>query len=328
MKLCASATLHETLAAVLLSCVGGVAFAADANVEVVLKNLNRPCGIAMRPGGTADRFDVFIAESGAGRVARWSTHSPQQVTEVVNGFGTHTAADVFHQQGPLALTFLDPGLLVVGTTSNDRGDLLRAYELPDGDKVLAADATSEAASGNKALRGESCAAMSRSRVNEFVTDRLFLAVRDANGRARLMSSRVQAGMLGEPQAFGSLDAEPPRAITISNSGRVVVGDAAGKLTFFSPIDGKVELAVPTDLKQLIGLAYNPSSGSLYAADFAGGIHRIDDASQPGHPECRTVKVADVSHPTALAFAPDGSLYVVTYGSAEANGTLSVITGEL
>jgi hypothetical protein len=328
MKLCALAPWRETLAAILVLFSGGIVLAADAVVETVLKDLNRPCGIAVRPGGTADRFDVFIAESGAGRVVRWSTQAPQQVTEVASGFGTHAAADVFHQQGPLALSFLDPGLLVVGTTSDDRGDLLRAYELPDGEKVLAADATSEAATGNKSSRGESCTAMSRSRVNEFVTDRLFLAVRDANGRARLMASRVQAGMLGGPQAFGPQDAESPRAIAISNSGRVVVGDAEGGLTFCSPIDGKVELAVPTDLKQLIGLAYNPSSGSLYAADFAGGIHRIDDASQPGHPECRTVKVADIVHPTALTFGPDGSLYVVTFGSGDANGTLSIVTGDL
>ena len=84
----------------------------------------------------------------------------------------------------------------------------------------------------------------------------------------------------------------------------------------------------TNLKQLVGLAYSPTSGSLYAADFAGGIHRIDDASEPGRPACRTVKVADVSKPTALAFAPDGALYVVTFGSADDDGTLEVVTGNL
>ena len=36
----------------------------------------------------------------------------------------------------------------------------------------------------------------------------------------------------------------------------------------------------------------------------------------------------MSQPTALAFAPDGSLYVVTFGSGDDNGTLDVITGEL
>ena len=107
-----------------------------------------------------------------------------------------------------------------------------------------------------------------------------------------------------------------------------MGDAGGRLAFYNPIDGKVELAMATDLHEFIGLAYSPITGSLYAADFAGGIHRIDDASEPGHPACRTVKVADVSKPTALAFAPDGALYVVTFGSGDDDGTLEVITGEL
>ena len=159
-------------------------------------------------------------------------------------------------------------------------------------------------------------------------DLLFLVIRDADGRERLTKTRVQAGIIGGPKSFGPKDALAPRAITVSNSGRVVVADAEGRLSFFNPIDGQVELAMSTDLKEPKGLAYNPATGGLYAADFAGGIYRIDDTSQPGHPECRTVKVADVSQPMALSFAPDGSLYVVTYGSGDANGTLSVLTGEL
>ncbi len=333
MKLWALTPWHEILAAFFLFSVAGVGLAADATVETVLKNLSRPAGIAVRPGGTADRFEVFIAESGAGRVVRWTTLEPQQVTEVVTGFGTQDAADAFQQQGPIALLFLDPGLLVVGATSDEGGNLLGTYELPDGEKVLAADTTSEAATRNKASRGKTCAALARSHVNEFVTDRLFLAVRDAEGVSRLMASRLQAGMLGEPQSFGAEDAATndkpaPRAITISNSGRVVVADASGRLTFYSPIDGQVELTMSTNLKQIIGLAYNPASGSLYAADFAGGVHRIDDASQPGHPASRTVKVADISQPTALTFAPDGLLYVVTFGTSDDTGTLQIISGEL
>lgn len=144
-----------------------------------------------------------------------------------------------------------------------------------------------------------------------------------------MKARVQAGVVGAPQPFGPKDdAESPRAVAISNSGRLVVGDASGRLAFYSPIDGTLELAMETNLKGLVGLAYSPMSGSLYAADFAGGIHRIDDASKPARPACRTVKVADVSRPTALAFAPDGALYVVSFGSGDGDGTLEVVSGDL
>lgn len=327
-----SASLRETswvILALSIACSVDAARAETASVDTVLKDLHRPCGVAVRPGGTAARYEVFVADSGAGRVLRWSNLVPKQATEVVTGFKTPSAADPLHQTGPLALWFLDPGLLVVGTTRDSGGDLVRAYELPDDEKVLAAETTSEATSTSDGLDGATCSAMTRARANEFVPDMLVLAIRDADGQARLMKSRVQAGIVGAPQPFGPTDkSEPPRAVAISNSGRLVVGYAGGRLAFYNPIDGKVELALATGLNELIGLAYSPITGSLYAADFAGGIHRIDDASEPGHPACRTVKVADLSKPTALAFAPDGALFVVTYGSGDADGTLEVITGDL
>jgi DNA-binding beta-propeller fold protein YncE len=260
---------------------------------------------------------------------RWSNLKPKQATAVVTGFQTHRAADPLHQTGPLALWFLDPGLLVVGTSRDRGGDLVRAYELPEDDSVLSAEVARDATAPRDEQDGATCFAMTRSRANEFVPDMLVLAIRGANGPGRLMKARVQAGIVGEPRPFGAADAaDSPRAVTVSNSGRILVGDTSGRLTFYNPIDGKVELALATDLKQLSGLAYSPTSGSLYAADFAGGIHRIDDASEPGHPACRTVKIADVSQPTALAFTPDGSLYVVTFGSGKSNGTLQVINGDL
>ncbi len=305
------------------------AHAETASVDTVLKDLHRPCGVAVRPGGTAARYEVFVAESGAGRVLRWSNLVPKQAVDVVTGFKTQAAADPLHQTGPLALWFLDPGLLVVGTTRDSGGDFVRAYELPDDEKVLAAETTSESTSTSDRLGGTTCSAMTRARANEFVPDMLVLVIRDADGHARLMKARVQAGIVGAPQPFGPKeDTESPRAVTISNSGRIVVGYAGGRLAFYNPSDGKVELALATKLKQLVGLAYSPITDSLYAADFAGGVHRIDDASEPGHPTCRTVKVADVGKPTALAFAPDGALYVVTYGSGDDNGTLEVVTGDL
>jgi len=332
MLLCALAPLRETFVSVIafsVALVGCVAHAADVSVDTILSDLHRPCGVVVRPGGTADRFEVFVADSGAGRVVRWSNLKPKQATEVVTGFETQDAADPIRQTGPLALWFLDPGLLVVGTTRDRGGDLVRAYELPDDESVLSAEVARESTSPRDERDGATCSAMTRSRANESVPDMLVLAVRGANGLSRLMKARVQAGIVGEPRLFGAADtADSPRAVTVSNSGRILVGDAGGRLTFYNPIDGNVELALATDLKQLIGLAYSPTSDSLYAADFAGGIHRIDDASEPGRPACRTAKIADVSRPTALAFVPDGSLYVVTFGSSDVNGTLMVVSGDL
>jgi DNA-binding beta-propeller fold protein YncE len=305
--------------------------AAEVAVDAVLDDLHQPCGVVVRPGGTADRYEVFIAESGAGRVVRWSNAAPKRAIDVVTGFTSQPATDPFHQRGPLALVFLDPGLLVVAAAGGSDGRILRAYELPDGDKSLSADDIGEATPGGREASAAACAAITRSRVNEFVPDMLLLVIRDTDDRSRLMKARVQAGVVGVPTSFGPADsAHQPRTATTSPSGRFVVGDADGRLVFYNPIDGEVELAMPMGLKQLTGLAYSPTSGNLFAADFAGGVYRIDDASAPGHPACRAVKIADVSKPTALAFTPDGALYVVTFGDGDgdASGSLEVITGEL
>ena len=81
------------------------------------------------------------------------------------------------------------------------------------------------------------------------------------------------------------------------------------------------------------MAYSPITGALYAADFGGsrgggGIYRLEDASELGKPACRMVKVADMSKPTALAFAPDGALYVTTFGTSDNDGSIEALTGDL
>lgn len=321
------AQLRIALSLIALVSIVGVTF-ADTAVDTVVSDLHRPRGIAVRPGGTADKFEVFVADTGSGRILRWSNQSPDKTSVVVEGFAANQAADAVGQTGPTAVGFFDPGLLVVGATQDKDGSLLRAYELQDGDKVLAAAAASEATSKYNRMNGATCTSFARARVNEFVPDRLFLALRRDDGSRELWSARVQAGTIHEPKPFGSGTAADPRAVAISNTGRVVVADADGKLYFYSPVDGEVELALTTDLKQPMSLTYNPSTGALCAADFAGGVYRIDDASQPGTAACRTVKVAEVSRPTALAFAPDGLLYVLTLGTNDDNGTLSIITGDL
>jgi hypothetical protein len=331
--LCVSGSFRQAMLFGLSLCfthsavISGAA-AADVHRETLLKNLNRPCGIAVRPGGTADRFEVFIAESGAGNVVRWSSQASQTPAKIITGFKTQDATDPFHQTGPLALGFLDPGLLIVGAKQDQDGSFVRAYELPDGEAALGANAAADSGANASGFDGSICSALVRTHANESVPDALVMAVRAPGNRSRLLKARVQAGTIGVAKPFETNSAAEPHALAISNSGRVVVADAAGGLTFYSPIDGQIELPLKTDLKQFTALAYNPANGSLYAADFAGGVQRIEDASEPGRAACRTVKIADVARPTALAFAPDGSLYVVTFGNGDGEGTLEVLSGDL
>lgn len=345
--LCVFASLREfypfaisIVSAMLLACV---AFADDVTVTTLLSELNRPCGVAARLGGTAARYELAIAESGAGRVVRWSNQRPKEVAVAIGGFTTATAANPWQQAGPLALLFVDPDLVIVASSANEGGSCLHVFELPDDGRPLTVDDAIDRPLGAPAgeIAGYSLA---RTRANEFVADLVVTAVRDGSGRSQLFKSRLQAGVVGLLRPFwaGSRpgNSEMPLPLATSNSGRIVVGAAREpggespcQLTFLNPIDASVELEMPLDLKAVIALAYSPITGSLYAAVFGtaandGGIYRIDDVSEPGQPACRAVKIANIPHPTALAFAPDGALFVTTFGSTDNSGTLVVLTGNL
>jgi hypothetical protein len=270
---------------------------------------------------------VFIADTGAGRVIRWSTSAPNDVTEVVAGFQSADDFDRFEPQGPATLWFLDSGLLVVGVASRSEGQVLHSYELPEDNGVLDADSGNGAGTGDGRTNEIFCLSLTRTRANEFVPDALILALR-AGEAGLIRKARIQAGIVGQPRPFGEVKpSSVPQAVTTSPAGRIVVADDRGQLTFYNPIEGDVELQLATELRQITSLAYSPTSNSLYAADFAEGIFRIDDSSEPGKPACHAVRVAEMDRPSALAFAPDGALYAVTFGDGD-DGTLQVVIGDL
>src|SRR4051794_4567576 len=80
-----------------LACTfGSAALAADANaiqVNKVLNGLNNPQGVAVRPDGSGESYEIFIAESGAGRVIKTRSGDPQKQIDVVSGFSTNPSSD-------------------------------------------------------------------------------------------------------------------------------------------------------------------------------------------------------------------------------------------
>jgi sugar lactone lactonase YvrE len=338
----------------ILLVASSTASAADIKVETVLTGLRRPSGIALCPNGTADKYELYIADSAAGRVVKWSNHDRGTTTNVITGFAAAPGISRSRQTGPLSLLFLDAGLLVVGGNTDGGDALVRCFELPDEGKVLsAADPTSSGNAPKSFAIAQStaiaCPSLTRTHPNDAVPDAVVLVLRSADGTCLLAKARVQAGVLGQPQPFASSDPSwdfgSSGAVATSNSGRIVVArprspadrgsdkSNGGRLTFFSPLDGDKEMDLDIDSPMIVGLAYSPITGNLYAADFgadreAGGIYRLEEASAPGKPACRMVKVADVAKPTALAFAPDGALYVTTFGAGDDDGTIQVITGDL
>src|SRR5262249_4189782 len=87
------------------------------------------------------------------------------------------------------------------------------------------------------------------------------------------------------------------------------------LSFYSAKTGKLLMNLETKLYDITGLAYSPKTGLLYATDFAwmkpdeGGLFRLDAA--PGG--VKVTKIASLDKPTALSFAPDGTLYLTVVG---------------
>src|SRR5262245_54162192 len=102
--------------------------AEEITVNTVVTKLRRPSGIAMRPGGSADRYELFIAESGAGTISRWRSSEPEKAATVIQGFSTEAESNERSPVLPLSLTFLDPGLVIVGAPLNNHSTGVRVFE--------------------------------------------------------------------------------------------------------------------------------------------------------------------------------------------------------
>jgi DNA-binding beta-propeller fold protein YncE len=118
--------------------------------------------------------------------------------------------------------------------------------------------------------------------------------------------------------------DAPVGITSSADGKQVVIGQMGEinvpndslLCFYNAEDGKLISSHNTSLHDIVGLAYSPKTGKLYAVDFAwmdtakGGLFelRIKDG------EVHSRFVAGLDKPTALAFDAAGNLFVTAIGT--------------
>src|SRR4051794_34377419 len=126
-----------------LACSFGlVALGADANAiafKKVLTGLNNPCGVAVRPDGSGPAYEIFVAESGAGRVFKTDNEGSQKRIDVISGFSTKSANDDrLSSPGVNSLHFLDHMRLVIAG-GDDGAPFVRIYELPEPESPLTAD---------------------------------------------------------------------------------------------------------------------------------------------------------------------------------------------
>ena len=299
-------------------------------VETVLADLAIPCGIAVRPGAPdAGPYELFI--SGGGQIVRFSTDKPGASTAAVTDFPLSAGSDApQHRLRPMGLDFLTRTKLTVGVGgTGDGAPSIRVYALPEDDAAVAFDNIDHAVELTTASRRAATGGAGHFQLFGMTKteDALYAASGDES-HGWILKARIEANRLTELQTFVATNSvsgvENPRAVVVNPKPQAhylvagQMGDVGAErdsaITFYGPVSGEVALNLRTGLYDVAGLAYSPT-GDLYAIDYSwhdgksGGVYRIDAAEVDGRQSCQAVKIAAASLPAAMAFTPDGALYV-------------------
>lgn len=301
----------------------GVVRAEEPKLETYVEGLSNPTGLAFQP----ETGTLFVADSGASKIVRIVDGKAQ---DAIVGFGE----DIYGKGpkyviGPLGLQFLDKKTLVVGGGGfPDQNDKLYVFELPDEmTEPLKADQAKEtfalAQEGEVPPEGNYYALAADAK-GVYVT---------ANGDdtkgwvAKLARDGAKVGPFTRFIATKeATNVDAPVGIAISPRGEIVVGQMGeinlptdSQLTFYNPESGEMLMNLPAGLHDIAGVAYSPKK-QLYAVDFAwldasqGGLFQLVSTEENGEQAIEPKKIAAIDKPTALAFGPDGSLYITAIGS--------------
>jgi hypothetical protein len=317
--------------------VGARATAAESAAEesnglkakILLDQLDHPCGVAVRPMSAGE---LFVAESGAGRVLRVRLNEPPESTVAIEGFPrAEVGGDQKHSLGPLAVAFVDRTTLVVGEGGEPKGaDVVRVYQLPDDGKTLAFDKS------KFTLRASSPEPLSASEGDFFAIatkSTTLFAAGSAEGAAGWVFKADIAGLTAPIlnrfiETRRETGARAPRAIDLSKRGDLVVaqaGDFGAKkdsvVCFYHAASGKRLLKLDTGLYDIVGLAFS-KYGLLYAIDHAasdpsaGGLFRLDMDVRGGRQAIKAVRLLPLDRPAGLVIPSDRELFVTTFGKGD------------
>ncbi len=319
---------------------------AQVKVAPVIAGLLNPSGVAVQPGSG----HLFIADSGALRILRLDPAAADKAHSVIKGF----TKDIYgkgpmYDIGPLGVAFLDQNTLAVGDGGKPDGqELAYVFAVPESGKAIqvsdAKQTLGPIAAGEESQKGEGN----------------FYGLAVANGAAYITSNGDDTkgwvlkfdyanGKAGALKPFiatkVAVNVDAPVGITTDKEGRLVIGQMGeinvpgdSLLTIYDA-KGKLVAKAETGLFDIAGLAYSPKSGKLYAVDYAwmdsakGGLYRLDTKLDGDKLTVKAELVTSLDKPTALAFTPDGSLYVTLIGTAKSPaedrpGSLVKITGDL
>ena len=322
----------------------------DYQVEVLLTGLDNPAGIAFRPTrDSGETFELYLAESGAGRVLRVHSDPEEDPLTVISGFTvSQSALEPGYRFGPLGLAFFSRAKLIVGDCGGEPGaDQLAVFVLLNEPAVLEAKETDHTVGplriGDDSV-GEEFQFFSMALADQAV----YLTSGATSMQSLILKAGGEANRLEYLQVLVDTDrisgVSSPGGIAVLPSPRppLLVVATMGSfdqprdslLTFSLPRTGELVLSLITGLHDIIGLAYS-DSGQLYALDVAwteeesGGVYRLDDVRVDGVQACRAVKIASVVKPISLQFAPDGTLFVTALGAGvnDKQGMLIRVTGD-
>lgn len=327
---------------------GAPAFSQTLTVETLLTGLAEPSSVALQP----DSNTVFIAESGKQRVIRVVDG---KVEVVVDGFGGTAGVGTADGDSttPLAIGFLDATTLVVGTGGEgDLADRVLTFPVPEPGSA-AIDANEDRLyGGSLEAEGEFPAEGDFGALvvgGGLVEDRVFVAGRGDAAQAWIgVIDRAGTELSNFRREFpSSVEGGKgwPGCLAQTGGGYVVVGRGGsadqpgdGLLCFFHK-DGKRWAAYQTGLANIVALAYSPLRTRLFALDDGAGggdqpaglfklvrLRGVTDRC-----ESRRVEGLGLVRPRAMAFDPEGSLYLVQHGlaaegSAKPPGSLLKISG--
>ncbi|REK25681.1 MAG: hypothetical protein DWQ42_10520 [Planctomycetota bacterium] len=328
--------------AISLGGLTSVADAADKLVEptVVLEGLANPTSLTISPDG-----ELFVAESGAGRVVHVVGDQPEAL---ITDFAVVSAQLAGRQLafGPTSLVALDRQTLAVGhQDSATESARISVFRLPaPGESIPASEAIAEFVprAGQPRPTSEKAAVTS-----------LVLRSGEGNDSKSIyatLATASEAGWVGQVdwrsgRAMGRIDpfsrARPatdtrwPRALALSTQSPnqyLVVADAGqpsadrdSQISFHDLKSRLILLQIPIGLYDVSGVAYSERTPYLYVLDLAmanpqeGGLFRLDQTIANGRQSVKAVKIAALESPTALAFAPNGCLFVTTRGPVTREG---------
>ncbi|PQO48180.1 hypothetical protein [Blastopirellula marina] len=329
----------RVLLSLMFACFCAASASAEIKPEVILEGLKCPTGVAVQP----ETGTVYVAESAASQVIR-----------VVDGKAQVAVKDFpqdeygkgpTYRMGPLGVAFLDKDHMVISDGSQKDGEeVVRVYHVDEiGDGGVSADSGKQtnplAAEGEMPGEGNFYAVA----VDE---DAIYVTSNGDDKKGWIARCPLEKDGLGKLERFiatkESVDVDAPAAIAMSPRREIVVGqmgeisDAKDSLlTFYNQKSKDLMLSLPTDLYDIVALAYSPETGRLYALDYSwadpkqGGLYRLDAVRRDGKQAIKATKLLDLDQPTAMAFNADGELFITQFanGDGKVEGTAPA-TGKL